>query len=119
MKFTKRLAIGGAIVVGGVVSTASPAFSYHCLNANKPPAAGVQVSVNTTNGDLVFANKGAAARAEKGLLTEDSFSGLFGLDFNGDGIVDASTFIVTPTGQIPETAQNNGSPDHGIITFSD
>lgn len=57
-------------------------------------------------------------RIDRGLVnteTGDGFSGLIGLDFDGDGTLDAQTFIVTPRDEIPCIAQVSGAPDHGII----
>jgi hypothetical protein len=48
--------------------------------------------------------------------TGEGFHGLIGLDFDGDQTVDVMTYHVGPDGDaLPETAIDNGSPDHGIV----
>ena len=51
------------------------------------------------------------------LETGDGFHGHLGIDFDGDGVADMSTFIVGPDDEIPETAQENGAPCLGIVNF--
>jgi hypothetical protein len=40
-----------------------------------------------------------------------------GIDVDGDGVADVSTYIVGPDDELPATAQENGSPDHGIVNI--
>jgi hypothetical protein len=115
----RRVVTGVALACAGVLLVGSPAFAHECTNANKPPAAGAQVVIGP-NDDLVSATRGVVKRIEKGIIDPESgegFHGIVAFDFDGDGTADASTYIVGPTGEIPEQAQDNGSPDHGIVNI--
>lgn len=103
-------------VLGVVLLTGSSAFAHQCTNANRSAQAHFQVVLGD-DGEPVSATQGFINRAEKGLLGVDGerFHGVLGLDFDGDGVADFSTFIVGPNGELPHTAQENGSPDHGIV----
>ena len=71
-------------------------------------------------GEVVSATKGLVNRFERGIIdpdTGDGFHGIVGFDEDGDGVADASTYIVGPNGEIPLNAQLRGSPDHGIINI--
>jgi hypothetical protein len=100
------------------------AFADHCTNIQRDthdPSKGVQVVINTTDDSIESANPGVVNRVGHGLIdpaTGEGFHGIVGLDFDGDGTVDAVTYQVGPEGDaLPETAINNGSPDHGIVGF--
>ena len=115
----RRVVASAAVVAAGVIGAAAPAFAHECTNLSKDahnPSAGVQF-VFGEGDDPVYAKTGALKRIEKGILTEDNFHGLIGLDFDGDGQADATTYIVGPNGEIPLNAQLNGSPDHGIANL--
>jgi hypothetical protein len=98
------------------------AFADHCTNIQRDlrdPSKGVQVVINGTDDSIESANAGVVNRVDNGLIdpaTGEGFHGLIGLDFDGDGTVDAMTYFVGPEGDaIPHPAIDNGSPDHGIV----
>ena len=112
----------GATVATGVtmIVVAAPALAHECMNASKKnQAAGVQLVVDTTTGEIVWTTPGLANRFDRGLVSPDGegFHGLVGLDFDGDGVVDVSTYIVGPGDEIPENAQSNGDPCHGVTSI--
>ncbi|HET6968004.1 MAG TPA: hypothetical protein VFI44_06985 [Ornithinibacter sp.] len=99
---------------------AAPAMAHQCVNASKAnQAAGVQVVIDATTGEIVWTTRGLANRFDQGLVGPDGegFHGLVGLDFDGDMVVDMATFIVGPGDQIPLNAQSNGDPCHGITNI--
>jgi len=107
-------------VVGGLVLTlmlATSALAFECTNLSKPPAAGTQV-VFGPGDEIVWVSRGLERRIEQGLVdpeTGDGFHGLLGFDFDGDGVVDASTYIgVGPDGEIPLEAQFAGPACRGL-----
>jgi len=64
--------------------------------------------------------KGLEMLIERGIVdfeTGEGFHGLIGFDEDGDGVADASTYIVGPGGELPLIAQLNGSPDHGMVNI--
>ncbi len=115
----RKAAVGSGMAMLGIVVMGGTAFADHCTNADKDPSVGVQVIINTTDDSIEWANAGVLNRIDSGLIDPDSgegFHGLVGLDFDGDGTVDATTYLVGPDGDaLPETAIQNGSPDHGIV----
>lgn len=119
----KKLLGGFAVAGVAVVSMGGPAFAHDCTNASKDahaPAAGVQLIIDTKTGTIEWASAGVLHRITNGTIdpnTGAGFHGLIGLDFNSDGIVDATTYIVGPNGALPENAQNNGSPCHGVTSL--
>ena len=44
-------------------------------------------------------------------------SAVVGLDFDGDGVTDVSTYIVGPGDELPASAQSNGDPCHGVTSI--
>ena len=118
---TQRLA---AIALGVMASLAlaTTALATDCTNASKPAAAGVQVVINLQTGEIEWTTKGVAQRIERGVIdpaTGEGFHGLLGFDFDGDGVVDVSTWDgVGPTGhEIPVQAQVNGPADRGVTSI--
>ena len=115
-----RLA-GGFVAVSGVFAmTIAPASAHECGNASKPVMAGVQI-VFGDNGP-VWISPGLQGRIDRGLVnldTGEGFSGLIGIDVDGDAVADFSTYIVGPNDEIPLNAQNNGSPCHGVVHLED
>jgi hypothetical protein len=113
---------GVGVAALATLAMGGTAFADHCTNIQKDlhdPSKGVQVIINDTDGSIEWANAGVVNRVGQGLIdpaTGEGFHGLVGLDFDGDGTVDVMTYIVGPEGDaVPETAINNGSPDHGIV----
>jgi hypothetical protein len=113
-----------ATILGVVASLAlaSSALASDCMNASKSDqTAGVQAIVNLTTGEIVWTTPGLATRLEQGLIgpSGEGFHGLVGFDFNGDGVVDASTWIgVGPDGtEIAEPALLNGPACRGLTSI--
>ena len=115
----RKITVFGATVVVALGLAAGVASAHECTNASKPPGAGVQVIIDANTDQLVWASHGLTKRFENGLIGPDGegFHGLVGIDFDGDGVADATTYIVTPNGEIPTQAQQNGSPTHGIVNI--
>lgn len=113
-----RFLVAGATVVATLGLVAGPAGAHECTNANKPAGAGAQVIIGP-DGQIEWATKGVQMRIANGIITEDgaAFHGLVGIDLDGNGTADATTYIVGPNGELPQTAQLNGSPDHGIVNI--
>jgi len=113
-----------AAVTGGMLASlliATSVLGHECVNANKRPAAGVQVVFNFS-GQLVWLSDGLARRIDKGLVnpeTGEGFHGLAGLDIDGDGSADVTTYIVGPDDEIPWQAQARGAACHGIINIGE
>lgn len=116
----KKLLVGAAIAATAMLAFTGTASAFHCTNVSKDaknPGAGAQVVIDANTDEIVSASRGVQKRVEKGLIDPDSgegYHGLVGLDFDGDGQADRSTYIVTPNSVLPDTAIENGTPDHGI-----
>jgi hypothetical protein len=113
-----------AAVLGALASLmlASTALASHCVNPNKVEEAGAQVIFNLATGQIVWTTIGVATRLDQGLIdpaTGEGFHGLVGFDFNGDGIVEATTWVgVGPDGTaIPWQAQAFGPACQGVTDF--
>jgi hypothetical protein len=113
----------GIGVIGPFVF-AGTAFADHCTNIQRDqhdPSKGVQVVLDVSGAEasIESANPGVVNRVNNGIIdpeTGEGFHGLIGLDFDGDQTVDVMTYQVGPDGDaLPETAIDNGSPDHGIV----
>lgn len=116
----RRLLGGAAVTCSAVMALGGTAFAHECTNASKnehAPGAGAQV-VFDDNG-IVSAKQGFTKRVESGkidLETGEGFHGLVGFA-DSEGNVVGTTYIVGPEGEIPLKAQQNGSPDHGIVNI--
>jgi hypothetical protein len=121
MKLIRRTALVGFGSAAALVLSAGPSLAHECVNASKTDqSAGVQVIIDLTTDEVVWSTPGLANRFAQGLVDPDTgegFHGLIGFDFNGDGVVDVSTFIVGPEDEIPEVAQVNGPACSGIINI--
>ena len=111
-----------AVVAGVVASIAfsSVALANECMNASKQPEAGAQAVINFVTGEVEVLTEGLQRRIDQGLVdpaTGEGFHGLIGFDFNGDGTVDATSYIVGPDDHIPELAQFNGPACHGVTNI--
>lgn len=114
-------AIAGAAAITLIGATAASA--HHCVNISKQnQAAGVQlvIDVTTEEGEIVWMSKGLEQRIASGVVdpnTGEGFYGLLGLDFDGDGVADVSTYSVGGQnhGSLPGVAMENGGECHGII----
>ena len=118
MKVTSRLGFAGLAAGAALVLAAGPSLAHECVNASKPQGAGIQVLIGPTG--IVWTTPGLAERVSQGLVDPDTgegFHGLVGFDFDGDGVVDFSTFIVGPDDEIPLLAQFNGPHCSGITNI--
>lgn len=122
MRGVSRAIAGLGIVGVATLGASGTAWAGHCTNAERnqhDPSKGVQVVIDGTDGSIEWANAGVLNRISNGLIdpsTGEGFHGLVGIDFDGNGTVDAMTYIVGPDGgALPDTAIDNGSPDHGIV----
>ena len=112
------LAVVAAVVASIAFSTV--ALANECVNASKQPDAGAQAIISFVTGEVEVLTEGLQRRIDQGLVdpaTGEGFHGLIGFDFNGDGIVDATSYIVGPDDHIPELAQFNGPACHGVTNI--
>lgn len=115
MKGTTRFGLAGLAAASAFLLGAAPALATECVNASKPQAAGIQVLLGPAG--IVWSTPGVATRISQGLINPDTgegFHGLVAFDFDGDGTIDFSTYVVGPDDEIPELAQFNGPSCHGI-----
>ena len=112
---TTLAAVTAIMMIGG------PASAHYCTNASKSPDAGIQVLIDATTGEVVWASKGVVKRFEIGQIdpeTGEGFHGLVGIDFDGDGSADASVYSgVGPDGSLPDGAVFNGPTCRGITAI--
>lgn len=110
MRVIGRRLVFGSVVVVVVVGLASPAFAHDCFNASKPVTKGNSITIDTTTeeGTPIDPNPGLFHRNFAGL-------GNVGLDFDGDGIADASV-MSPPHGTLPGPARLN-CDGRGIDSF--
>ena len=115
IKMKLKLAFGALASIAALVLTAGPAVAHECTNASKNqtnPAAGAQIVFGCHEDEILSGKPHALA-----LLANGDFpKGWIAFDVDCDGKADAGTYIVGPQGEIPTQAQQNGSPDHGIVT---
>jgi hypothetical protein len=101
---------------------ASSALATECVNASKKDqGAGAQIIFDLTDGSI-DGTPGVLRRIDQGLIdlnTGEGFHGIIGLDADGDGDADVSTwFGVGPEGdEIPDNAQFNGPACRGITNI--
>jgi hypothetical protein len=118
----RRIITGAVAALALSLVLATSALAFDCTNASKSsPSAGVQVVININTGAIVWVTQGLQKRIDQGLVDPDTgagFHGLIGLDFDGDGIVDVSTWAgVGPEGtEIPDNAQENGPACRGLTS---
>ena len=104
------------------LAVASTALATDCVNASKPQAAGVKVLFDAQTGGIAWTTPGVARQIELRLIdpvTGEGFHGIVGVDFDGDGVADLSSWVgVGPDGQaIPDVAQFNGPACRGLTTM--
>ena len=119
IKTIRRVSLGAATLMVAAVLAAGPAFAGACTNADKPAAAGVQVTVSFVTGHIIVSD-GLQQRIDAGVvdpITFEGFHGLAGFDVTGDDVADLTTFIVGPEFEIPDQAQLNGAACHGIVSI--
>ena len=118
-KTIRRLLLGVVTFLALVALAAGPVLAGHCTNADKNPAAGVQVTINLVTGQITFSS-GLQQRIDQGIvdpITFEGFSGLAGFDVTGDNVADLTTYIVGPNFEIPPQAQLNGATCHGVVSI--
>jgi hypothetical protein len=120
MRVIRRTLLAGAVAGAALVLTAGQSLAHECVNASKQnQAAGVQL-VFTEDGDVVWISAGLQKRIDAGVVdpaTGEGFHGLVGVDLDGDGVADVSTFIVGPDDELPDAAQWNGATCRGIVNI--
>lgn len=119
MRYIRRAATITVATASVLAIGAGPALAGQCVNPDKQAGAGAQVLINFTNGEVSFLTEGMEKRFESGVTTEETFRGLIGLDFDGDGEADVTTWIVGKYGEIPSKAQEVGAECHGVINADD
>jgi len=115
----RRLFLGVVTFLALVALAAGPVLAGHCTNADKNPAAGVQVTINLVTGQITVSS-GLQQRIDQGIvdpITFEGFSGLAGFDVTGDNVADLTTYIVGPNFEIPPQAQLNGATCHGVVSI--
>jgi hypothetical protein len=120
IKLIRRISLGAITLLAAAVLAAGPALAGHCTNADKNAAAGVQAVIDINTGQIVWISSGLQHRIDQGLVdinTGEGFMGLIGFDVNGDGVADATTYIVGPNFELPDVAQFSGAPCHGVISI--
>ena len=120
IRTVRRIFLGAVTLMTAALLAAGPVLAGHCTNADKNAAAGVQAVIDVNSGQIVWISNGLQSRIDQGvvnLATGEGFSGLIGFDLDGDGVVELSTFLVGPNFALPEQAQLNGAPCHGIISI--
>lgn len=120
--FTRVATAFVAVPVAFVALGAGPALAHQCTNASKPQDKGwrILVDVSTEDETLTFNDPGLERQFNTDPeATMDRFSGIIGLDFDGDGDADLSTFIVGPDDEVPVEAQERGAECKGIVNIGD
>jgi hypothetical protein len=118
----RRIIMGAAAAVAMSLVLATSALAMDCANASKNQAAGVQAVFDINTFQPVWISKGLQQRIDQGIVdpqTGAGFHGLLGIDIDGDGVADVSTWAgVGPEGEeIPTTAQENGPACRGLTSI--
>ena len=113
----RRLTTTAVTAISVMGLTAGPALAHHCINPNKQPTAGAQVTLGAPSFDPVAHTDVFQKRIDRLGFDEAlaSYAGPVGIDLDGDMVADVSTYQVTPTGSLPDGAVLNGSECNGII----
>jgi len=120
MGMVKRALVTATGAVGVLVLMAGPALAHECTNASKKYAASGAQLVLGANDEVLYISKGLENRIAQGLVdfdTGEGFSGIIAFDVDGDGVADASTYIVGPDDEIPLLAQFNGPACRGVTNI--
>jgi len=119
IKTVRRVSLGAITLIAAAALAAGPALAFNCTNADKNAAAGVQAVFNV-NFQVVWISDGLQHRIDQGIVdfnTGAGFHGLVGFDLDGDNVADLTTFDVGPNMELPDVAQLNGAPCHGIVSI--
>jgi hypothetical protein len=114
----KKFAVGTLASGAALMLAAGPALAHECTNASKNqhnPGAGAKLIFDCNDEGLIGGQKNAIKLLESGGFPH----GWIAFDIDCDGIPDAGTYIVGPNGELPATAQENGSTTHGIMNICD
>jgi hypothetical protein len=109
-------------ILGGTVASlliATSVMAHECVNVSKSPGAGAQIIIGS-EGQILYLSQGLAMRLEKGVVdfeTGEGFHGLIGIDVDGDGAADLTTYIVGPDDELPLQAQLRGAACRGITNI--
>ena len=117
----RRITLSAIAAVAMSLALATSVLAIDCANASKNQAAGVLAVIDIDTGAPVWISDGLQQRIDHGVIdpaTGEGLHGLIGLDVDGDGISDASTWVgVGPDGdEIPFTAQENGPACRGLTS---
>jgi hypothetical protein len=115
----RRSILVGAIALVLSILIAAPVFAHECVNASKQDqAAGAQI-VFGPNDEVLYITEGLQTRLDQGVIGPDGegFHGLIAFDLDGDGVADASTYIVGPEGEVPIEAQFRGPACRGLTNI--
>ena len=117
----RRPIIATILALAASLAIVSSAMATECMNASKgDQAAGAQILIDLTTGDVVWMTPGLAERFEQGIVgpNAEGFHGLIAFDGDGDGVADVSTWYgVGPDGEIPLGAQLNGPACQGLTNI--
>ena len=119
IKTIRRVSLGAATLMIAAVLAAGPALAGHCMNADKNPSAGVQITISFVTGHIIVSS-GVQQRIDAGVIdpnTFEGFHGLAGFDVTGDDVADLTTYLVGPNFEIPPQAQLNGAACHGVVSI--
>jgi hypothetical protein len=103
-----------ALTIACLSAAAPAALAFDCGNASKPVGAGEKAVVSETG--VVSISKSWQNQLDHGKTVDQLHGGFLGIDLNGDGIADADTYA-NPHGEIPQQAQQNGAPCHGVTSI--
>jgi hypothetical protein len=120
IKAVRRVSLGAVALLAAALIAAGPVMAGHCTNADKNAAAGVQAVIDINTGAIVWISDGLQHRIDQGIInpvTGEGFHGLLGFDLDGDAVADVTTYIVGPNAELPDQAQLNGAPCHGVISI--
>jgi len=111
-KTIRRLLLGVVTFLALVALAAGPVLAGHCTNADKNPAAGVQVTINLVTGQITVSS-GLQQRIDQGIvdpITFEGFSGLAGFDVTGDNVADLTSFLIKLAGDTDLQARFKSDP---------
>ena len=103
-----------AVSLVSFAAAAPAALAWECGNASKPVGPG-EKAVLSEDG-VVSISKSWQNQVANGKTVDQLHGGFVGFDLNGDAVADIDTYA-DAHGEIPETAQLNGAPCHGVTTI--
>jgi hypothetical protein len=116
MQFSRsRVGALACAITALALGPVAPALAFDCSNASRPVGVGLK-AVLDLNGNPEWVSKSWLNQLANGKSPDALHGGVVGFDCNGDGVADAITYA-DPHGALPDTAVNNGSPDHGVVSL--